>query len=97
MYLAWYGFGRMFIEGLRTDSLYVGDTGIRISQVVGFVTFVVGLTLMIINLVKAKKSGTALPGPYLNETVDESYGLSPVEAAESETAEEVKSEDVDDG
>ncbi len=44
-YLTWYGFGRMFIEGLRTDSLYVGS--LRISQVVGLVCFVVGGVLLI--------------------------------------------------
>ena len=53
MYVSWYGFGRMFIEGLRTDSLYVGV--FRISQVIGFVCFVVGTTLLIINLVKARR------------------------------------------
>jgi phosphatidylglycerol:prolipoprotein diacylglycerol transferase len=37
MYLSWYGLGRMFIEGLRTDSLYVGV--FRISQVLGFLCF----------------------------------------------------------
>jgi phosphatidylglycerol:prolipoprotein diacylglycerol transferase len=31
MYFAWYGFGRMFIEGLRTDSLYLFGP-IRVSQ-----------------------------------------------------------------
>jgi len=36
LYLAWYGFGRGFIEGLRTDSLYFFNTGLRISQVIGF-------------------------------------------------------------
>lgn len=41
MYLAWYGFGRFFIEGLRTDSLYVPGTAIRVSQLVGVVCFVV--------------------------------------------------------
>ena len=41
MYLAWYGFGRFFIEGLRTDSLYVPGTAIRVSQMVGIVCFVV--------------------------------------------------------
>ncbi len=40
MYLTWYGFGRMLIEGLRTDSLYVG--GFRISQVIGFLCFFIG-------------------------------------------------------
>ena len=53
MYIAWYGFGRMFIEGLRTDSLYVGV--FRISQVIGFVCFVVGTVLIILGLLNAKK------------------------------------------
>ena len=54
MYITWYGFGRMFIEGLRTDSLYIGV--FRISQVVGFVCFVVGSILLIYNLTKARRS-----------------------------------------
>ena len=32
MYLGWYGLGRLFIEGLRTDSLYVMGTNLRASQ-----------------------------------------------------------------
>jgi phosphatidylglycerol:prolipoprotein diacylglycerol transferase len=36
LYLVWYGFGRGFIEGLRTDSLYFFSTGLRISQVIAF-------------------------------------------------------------
>jgi phosphatidylglycerol:prolipoprotein diacylglycerol transferase len=47
-YFAWYGFGRMFIEGLRTDSLYLGGTGIRISQLVGAVCFVAGTVLILV-------------------------------------------------
>ena len=54
MYITWYGFGRMFIEGLRTDSLYVGV--FRISQVVGFVCFIVGAILLIYNLTKARRA-----------------------------------------
>ena len=53
MYLAWYGFGRMFIEGLRTDSLYVGP--FRISQVVGLLCFVVFGALLIWGLIHSKK------------------------------------------
>ncbi len=52
-YLAWYGFGRMFIEGLRTDSLYVGP--FRISQLVGFACFAVGGALLVILLILQKK------------------------------------------
>lgn len=58
--MAWYGFGRMCIEGLRSDSLYVGN--MRISQFVGFVAFVLGTVLMILNLHREKK--TAAPIPY---------------------------------
>ncbi len=43
----WYGLGRMFIEGLRTDSLYVGSTGIRVSQLLAAVIFIVCLGLLI--------------------------------------------------
>lgn len=50
MYLAWYGFGRMFIEMLRTDSLMLGP--IRISVLIGFICFVLGTALIVINLIR---------------------------------------------
>lgn len=58
MYFTWYGFGRMFIEGLRTDSLYVGP--FRISQVVGALCFVFGSALLIAGFVLAHRG--RLPG-----------------------------------
>lgn len=33
IYAAWYGFGRFWIEGLRSDSLYIPGTPLRVSQV----------------------------------------------------------------
>ena len=49
MYLAWYGLGRVWIERLRTDSLYLGSTGIRVSQLLAGVTFLVSvLTIWIV-------------------------------------------------
>ena len=54
MYITWYGFGRMFIEGLRTDSLFVGD--FRISQVIGFLCFVIGSILLIVNFSKVHRA-----------------------------------------
>ena len=45
MYLTWYGFGRMLIEGLRTDSLYAFGS-FRISQVVGFLCFFIGICIL---------------------------------------------------
>ena len=37
-YVFWYGLGRTFIEGLRTDSLYIPGTGIRVSQLLAAVS-----------------------------------------------------------
>ena len=37
LYLFFYGLGRAWIEGLRTDSLYIGHTGIRVSQALSLV------------------------------------------------------------
>jgi phosphatidylglycerol:prolipoprotein diacylglycerol transferase len=45
-YITWYGLGRCIIEGLRGDSLYIGN--IRISQAIGLACFVVGLILLIV-------------------------------------------------
>jgi phosphatidylglycerol:prolipoprotein diacylglycerol transferase len=53
MYFAWYGFGRMFIEGLRADSLYVGP--FRISQVIGALCFLVGTALLIVGFILQKQ------------------------------------------
>ena len=52
-YVAWYGFGRTWIEMLRSDSLYISD--IRVSSLLGFLCFVAGVTLMIIFGSKAKR------------------------------------------
>ena len=44
-YAAWYGFGRMWIEGLRMDSLMVGP--FRLSQLVAFICFVGGVACIL--------------------------------------------------
>ena len=46
LYVAWYGLGRFMIEGLRTDSLYLGGTGIRVSQLLAAVSCVAALVLL---------------------------------------------------
>jgi phosphatidylglycerol:prolipoprotein diacylglycerol transferase len=43
-YVIWYSFGRFFIEGMRTDSLYAFG-GIRVSQVLSLILFAGGLFL----------------------------------------------------
>lgn len=53
IYLIWYGIGRFFIEGLRTDSLYLGI--FRISQIVSIVTIIIGIIGLIYNKRKEAK------------------------------------------
>ena len=46
LYLIWYGVGRFFIEGMRTDSLMLGS--IKIAQLVSVLFVVIGLVIFII-------------------------------------------------
>ena len=54
MYVTWYGLGRMFIEGLRSDSLYIG--AFKVSQLVGLISFVGGTILLIVLGIKNKNN-----------------------------------------
>lgn len=49
MYLAWYGAARLMVESVRTDSLYLFSTGIRVSQLVGGLCIVGGIIYLAIN------------------------------------------------
>ena len=53
-YVLWYGFGRGLIEGLRTDSLYFFSTGIRVSQMLGFVSALVAAVALVVLWRRAK-------------------------------------------
>ena len=59
MYLAGYGFGRFFIEGIRTDQLYIWGTGLAVSQVLSAILFIAAVVLIIIFRTKAIRSGEA--------------------------------------
>ena len=48
VYMILYGVARFFIEGLRTDSLYIGDTGIRTSQLFSAVLVVSGVIYLVV-------------------------------------------------
>ncbi len=47
IYLIWYGITRAIIEGIRIDSLMIGN--IRISQMVSIIIAIVGVTMYIKN------------------------------------------------
>ena len=53
-YFLWYGVGRFWIEGLRTDSLYLFSTGIRVSQLVAAVSFIAAAGAIAFVLLKKK-------------------------------------------
>ena len=55
-YIGWYGLGRAIIEGFRTDSLYIGGTGIRVSQLVAALCFVAAVVILILVLRSGKCS-----------------------------------------
>lgn len=64
-YVIWYSFGRFFIEGMRTDSLMIGNV-IRVSQVLSIVLFVGGLSLWAIRRKKSPDNPWYLDGNELN-------------------------------
>ena len=45
-YVIWYSFGRLFIEGMRTDSLWIGDI-MRVSQMLSLVLFISAIILLV--------------------------------------------------
>lgn len=55
-YMIWYGFERMLVEGLRSDSLYLSFGHLRVSQLVSAVLFVSGIMLFAVNFAKYKKN-----------------------------------------
>ena len=55
-YAVWYGLGRSWIEGLRTDSLLIGSTGLRASQLFAIVTVLVSLVLLGIGFYRTRGS-----------------------------------------
>ncbi len=53
MYMAWYGAERFVVEGLRTDSLYIGN--IRVSQAVSAIIFVVSVIIQIVMFFRIRR------------------------------------------
>ena len=61
-YGIWYGTGRAIIEGLRTDSLYIGSTGIRVSQALSLAIVAVCAVILVAMLIKVKKHPVKIEG-----------------------------------
>lgn len=61
-YGVWYGAERAVVEGLRTDSLYLGSTGIRTSQLISIIIAAVSLALLIYFTRKYTKNPKPIDG-----------------------------------
>ena len=88
-YVAWYGLGRAFIEGLRTDSLYIpGSETLRVSQLLAALTCFAAVVLLVIFSFKrhdtAKLYGNVMGDIWAEEAK---------KAEEEETEEEEESEE----
>ena len=63
LYIAWYGFGRAFIELLRTDSLMLG-ANIRVSSLLSFALCIAAGTLLVV--LSKKAASNSSNGEYIN-------------------------------
>ena len=56
LYVAWYGLGRAWIEGLRTDSLYLGP--VRVSQLLAGISCIAAIAVLVCryNRIKVEKA-----------------------------------------
>ncbi len=74
LYCVWYGAERAVVEGLRTDSLYLGN--FRVSQLLSVVLVIAAASVLIykyIQIYKAKKDALLPNGPLVeNEVLEES-------------------------
>lgn len=55
IYLSGYGIGRFWIEGLRTDSLMLGGTGIRVSQLLAAILALIGIGAILYQTIRRKR------------------------------------------
>lgn len=89
MYLGWYGLGRMFIEGLRTDSLYVGSSNLRVSQLLAGICFLAVVIFLVYDKIFREHDPADL---YVNQVAQKkaTEAVEATEAAAEEAASEVE-------
>ena len=106
-YFLWYGLGRSWVEGLRTDSLYLFDwtfmgQPIRVSQALSMVMVVVAAVMLFYNIKIKKRTADGL---LVNQVAAAAEAAETAEAAtpdeeiltEETTAEASETEEDDDG
>jgi phosphatidylglycerol:prolipoprotein diacylglycerol transferase len=83
MYLGWYGLGRVFIEGLRMDSLYVGGTNLRVSQLVAGLCFLCAAGFLIYDKIFREHDPDEL---YVNQVAQRAAAAAAEKASEEAEA-----------
>ncbi len=84
-----YGAERAVVEGLRTDSLYIGTTSLRVSQVLSMVLVLICAAILIAKLVELKKHPVPFsPVETLPPELD--YSLEDEKAEKREKSRQVK-------
>lgn len=58
-YIGGYGIIRFFVEGLRTDQLQIGNTGIAVSQMLGLILFICASVVAIFMHIRVSKKKSA--------------------------------------
>lgn len=85
LYLAWYGLGRMMIEGLRADSLMLGST--RVSKLLAAALLIVSVLILLYNWIFKKHDASEL---FVNRAACAAEG--PAEESGEESAAEEENE-----
>ena len=93
-YFLWYGVGRFWIEGLRTDSLYlfdwtIGGAPIRVSQALSIVMVAVAAFMLFYNIRIKKRSPESL---WVHQVAAEKARLAAAEAEDAVLAETLMNE-----
>lgn len=95
-YGIWYGLERTFVEGLRTDSLYIANTTIRVSQALSAALVVVCAIMLTVLLIKHKKNPKPIDGVdfFMEEELRKKAEelQEPAEKASTEETEEERTE-----
>ena len=86
IYGIWYGIGRFFIEGLRTDSLFIG--AFRVSQIVSL-ALVIACSILLVVFAKRAEKKEAAP---ISETTESEYVSILDEDAKAQVTEELEDE-----
>ena len=91
-YVGWYGLGRFMIEGLRTDSLYIGNTDIRVSQLLALICFGAAIIILLRTFINKRGVFPPLVSKLVSEAETEAeYDYD--DASEEEYVDEITDED----